>query len=435
MTEAKVTFLGRKSVTRLSNEQLDTLIDTLGNDVDDAVGSMEAYCTSAIGLGELITSLEGHDDSTLSLESLKPYQMAATNALRPIGMFYSDLGVSMEDDKPGIVQRFKEMLVRLYNAVVRTATKVWTIIKQSFFAMYSRHRELRKEIDDTRVALSKLTTAIQKTNTVKVGPEFSIIGRSDGDSLKMPANFADLDRHMQEVLGVRKNLMERYAVAMSGTLKSVFGVARRDFRINHSGDLDKLRSESHRALSNFDFNSISRLFQGARVNGENSFFIPLTGGYGINIYGNPLPAPEDPEFIAKARAMVIDVKMNSGAAEAYEMKALTQAEVSKVLSTMDMLLKDMANGRIEDRVAKTRAMVEGYENFIKDTMDIVLKTPDESLGAGMREKIQTVFNEQTAMVTAFTAWGGPVFLKTETVCLKYAIAMVKLCRLHLRNMG
>lgn len=435
MSEMKVTFLGRKSVMRLSNEQLDTLIETLETDVDGAVASMEAYCTAAIGLGELISTLDCHDDSTLSVESLKPYQVAAANALRPIGMFYSDLGISMEDDKPGVVQRFKEMLVRLYNAVVRTAAKVWAMIKQSFSAMYSRHRELRKEIDDTQVALSKLTTAIQKANVVKVGPEFSIIGRSDGDALKMPDNFADLDRHMQEVLGVRKNLLERYAVAMAGTLKSVFGTAKRDFRINHSGDLDKLRSDSHRALSNFDFNTISRLFQGARVNGENSFFIPLTGGYGINIYGNPLPAPEDPEFIAKARAMVIDVKMNAGSAEAYEMKAMSQAEVSKVLSTMDMLVKDMVNGRIEDRVAKTKAMVDGYEKFIKETMDIVLKTPDESLGAGMREKIQSVFNEQTAMVTAFTAWGGPVFLKTETVCLKYAIAMVKLCRLHLRNMG
>src|SRR5690606_22623170 len=160
---------------------------------DEAVIALESFTTASMSLSQIISAIEALDPNGVSMESMDYHRAAVTSALRPIGMFYSDLGISMEDDKPGVVQRFKALLIRLYKAVTRTAAKIWGILKKAFGSMYSKHRELRKEIDDTRVALSKLSGAIHKTPTVSVSSDYSIIGSSASvkGTLEMPKNYAD----------------------------------------------------------------------------------------------------------------------------------------------------------------------------------------------------------------------------------------------------
>lgn len=427
-----ISFLARNDSDALSNLAFEALLPGLEHNVDEAIIAMETLTNAHEGLSDVLGMFEG--EPNLSVESMRYMRSAALNAVRPIGLTQSDIMPSLEDNSTTVVARFKAALVRLWNAIKQAASRVWQFIKQAFAKSYSRHREIIREISNARVVMTQQKSMLMVKRTLLATDAFAILRKSSGLGLEFPTSYQSMDMHLKDFATKRKMLMESYHTKLSATIKSIMRVVSGNVDLTNTSTLNEIQEATRRALQQFSMDSVLRSFPSASFGRENgTATLPLTGGYRLTINSAPPKNIDDPEFFNRAKSLTVDIGQRADSFKSVEMQAYTHSEIEQMLKVAEKLVLDISSGRMSDRAHRIEMDIEGYKKFIDQALTALSSVPDDAIDPAVREHARKVFNEQSSLVSAFTAWGGPVFLKMETLSLRTALGIVRLCQEHLKN--
>lgn len=425
-----ISFIKPFDEETLALEMFQTMLPALESDSDVLVQTLDCFTTAYEELGGIVNTLESAQ--SFDRDFLSMSYKAACLALQPLGMSLESF--SMEDNGSSSAARLKETLKKIWSALIRTIARAWDFLKKAFSETYSRHRLALRDINAARIVQSKQRSMLQVKPTVETTAAMSVLGEEKNDAIAFPDNYSKLSAHVNDFLTIRKFLMEGYSAKLSAALKSVMHVTNGSIDIVNEGKLNEIRSATHRAMENFNFAAITRSVPGMRVttDGEEAR-VPLTGGYSLQVRSAKLPTVDSDEFIPAIRKMTVDIGYRSYEPTQGSMTALSQTEITSLLNIAEALVRDIGNGKMKERTDRIESGVDALKAFIDRSIKALEAVPNDSLDASVRELSRKVFNDMTTLTSAFTAWGGPVFLKLETLSLRVAVAIIRVAQTNLAN--
>lgn len=400
-------------------------VNTYERDADVALERLSVFISTHEGLTNIMPSVE----SIQTDEDLQVLQAKVNIVMAPVGLEFGDLQSSNEADSKFSIEAFKDMLRRLWRAIKQTITAIWSFLHKGFSRTFSQHRRIAGMISNIRISMNNLRTALPTSADVEVK---NVDLLTDGGS---ETSYVPIARTVNHFMNVRHALLDRYSVKLAVTIKSVLA-SRGPMRMDDNNRLETIRVGTNKVLQNFDRAAVTSVFPGAlEVDSQNSV-VPLVGPYEIRIVGRKLPPVNDPTFMRAVRGLSIDIGRHSGSDEETKtstMKVMTFAQVNELLRAAEAIINDLGRGHTAERSRRIEALVQSFDQWVassaKIAEDWVTQNDNQ---ATAREESLRFFREQATFSSAMTAWGGPVFLKMDTLALRVAAAIVSLCQANLK---
>lgn len=415
---------------RSALENYQSWVNTYEADVDVAMEQLATYVDTCDGLSEVIISAEqfnGYSESGLQL-----LRTSTDSVLAPIGLSFESIQVSLESGQKFSMQNFKETLRKIWLAIKRVIAMVWDFIRKGFMKTFSQHRRIAAAILNTRVNLNNLKAALPKTSTFNpAGSELV----TNGGRLK---NYTQVAKSYNNFSAVRDALLNRYAVKLAVTIKSVLG-SKGPLNLGDVNQLEAARVATNKVLINFDRGAVASSFPGARTTHQDVSVVPVIGPYEIVIRGSKLPDVNDANFIRTAKGLSIDINRSqtyTPSNETGEMNVMSMRETEDLLKAAEVLVNDISRGYTQERFRRIEALSEDFNRWVKESEkvaeDWVAKNDNQ---VRVRQEAIRFFREQALFGRMMAVWGGPVFLKMDTLSLRVAAALVGLCQSNLRVYG
>lgn len=400
-------------------------VNTFEHDADAALEQLSVFVEAQEGLSAIVGSLESIQSDT----DLQQLRSKVNTVMAPMGLDFDGLQPANESGSKFSIEGFKEMLRRLWRAIKRTIAAIWSFLHKGFARTFAQHRRVAASISNIRISMNNLRTALPSSADVPISRVDLLTKGAD------EATYVDIARAVNQFMNVRHALLDRYSVKLAVTIKSVLA-SRGPIRMDDTNRLETIRVGTNKVLQNFDRQAVAAVFPGAANIDDQNTVVPLVGPYFIQITGRKLPPINDATFGRAARSLSIDIGRSAGDDEkssSTNMKVMTFSQVNELLRAAEAIINDLGRGHTAERSKRIEALVQSFDQWVatsaKLAEDWVTQNDNQ---ATAREESLRFFREQASFSSAMTAWGGPVFLKMDTLALRVAAGIVSLCQAHLK---
>lgn len=436
-----ISFLNQLSIEEISSAATATVLDEADHDIDTSLDVLSTLQESQESLTDVILTAESLQDPT-DRELTLLYQ-SANLAIRPIGLRISTESIAMEAGEDGFFARVKETLRRIWEAIKRAIARVWDFMKKHFGKMYLQHRQLQKDIDNLRIVLDKNKRNLPQKAVLETTEDLAMLGFVQGSQNKspgakaqaliIPSSYNTLKSHLDKFLVARKAICEDYSKLLVDAIDSLMAATNPGGKF---GIFDKAALLKNDAAVDDTLNkllapsSISSALKGLPVSqlaGNAGIKQDLMGGYELHVTSNG--SSDHGNYSVQL------IRNNMSTFEASEVATYSNAQIADLLKVAETLKNEIMRGSMEKHADYVERSVAKYKKGVDSYQATLDSTSTDGIDKSTVQLAASVFRKQADVCSKFTSWGSAVFLKMETVSLRTAIAIARMCRLQLSNYG
>lgn len=425
-----ITFLNTPSMEEITDTALGAVLDQDDRDLDDSIDALDTLQESHEHLSNVIMTAESFTNPTA--RELQLLCQSADLAVRPIGLSISVEGLALEADSNGFFQRVKDTLHRIWEAIKRTIAKIWLFMKQQFGKSFLQHRQLGKDIDNARIVMSQQSSMLPIDSKVRTTENLAVLATSTGDAFQLMGGYKGMADQIANFLTIRNDVVDNYSRTLTGAISMTHNaLSAGQINLFDKAWLTTAEEKLNKAYAVFALPLLAGKFKsrGASTSDGNELRYDTIGGYKLVINMKPV----GPASSGRQKISVDLVKETNVKFETSEIMAYSHPQIKELLDIAESLKNAIMHGTIKDRVSHIERYTESYKKFVDKCEQTIAKTDVSGVNRATLEHCQRVMNLQTQLCSDFTSWGSSIFLKMETLTMRVAIAIVRLCQLQLRN--